>query len=99
MTLLLPILYPQKNLVENQSQLYGVDTLNKGKKFQKDIGMLHVIFVENFGIKKGSPTILENHLGNLCVKTPVEVHNLFLEQLITKAAEVNESTTKKRKYS
>jgi len=35
---------PPKNLVENH-------TLNRGEKFQKDIGMLRVIFVDNFGIK------------------------------------------------
>lgn len=43
---------------------------------------------------KGSPATLENHLGNLCVKVPVEVRDLFLERLITKA---NGTTTRKRK--
>ncbi|CAJ0843207.1 14089_t:CDS:2 [Entrophospora sp. SA101] len=28
---------------------------------------------------KGSPATLENHLGNLCVKVPVEVRDFFLE--------------------
>jgi hypothetical protein len=32
---------------------------------------------------KGSPATLENHLGNLCVKVPVEVRDLFLERLVS----------------
>jgi hypothetical protein len=36
---------------------------------------------------KGSPTVLENHLGNLCAKAPVEVRDLFLERLATKIDE------------
>ncbi|CAJ0923918.1 19347_t:CDS:2 [Entrophospora sp. SA101] len=31
---------------------------------------------------KGSPATLENHLGNLCVKVPVEVRDFFLESYL-----------------
>jgi len=48
---------------------------------------------------KGSPTIMEDHLGNLCAKVPAEIRDLFLERLATKAAETSEPTSKKRKLN
>ncbi|CAG8450276.1 23211_t:CDS:2, partial [Gigaspora rosea] len=46
---------------------------------------------------KGSPAVLEDHLGNSCNKAPLDVRNLFLEQLTARALDA--STSKKRKLN
>ncbi|CAG8559043.1 4053_t:CDS:2, partial [Dentiscutata heterogama] len=46
---------------------------------------------------KGSPATLKDHLGNLCNNMPLDAYDLFLNQLATKALEVDISKSKKRK--
>ncbi len=43
------------------------------------------------------PTTLEDHLGNLCVKVPVEIYDLFLEWLAAKVT--NKLILKKQKLN
>ncbi len=83
---------PKWKTSEKQKSIVWEKYIKQGEQILKGHWSATCTFCGTFWYK-GSPITLENHLGNLCVKVPVEIHDLFLERLAAKAT--NELTSKK----